>query len=559
MQIVLVSLTLLLVVALSGVVLRLLPVKLPLPLVQIALGAMLAMPPLSLHVRFDHEVFFLLFIPPLLFADGWRIPKREFFLLRTPILTLALGLVFGTVAGLGYFVHWMIPTVPLAVAFALASVLSPTDAVAVSSITGGASLPSRLLHLLEGEALMNDASGLVSLQFSVAAALTGAFSLRDASIKFVLVAVGGLAVGFATTWLFSRVRRRLVRWSGDIDPPSQVALLLLLPFAAYLLAEDLLHVSGILAAVAAGMTIKYTDILKGGQAALRIQNNTVWNMLQFVFNGIIFLLLGLQLPEIVGQAPEVLNEAGGGSLWMLLGYVLAISVLLVLMRFVWIWCSLRVARLIARLRGRKTEPASTRMIWVTALAGVRGAISLAGVLSLPVVMMDGSPFPTRGLMIFLATGVILCTLLIGSIGLPKLLKNIELPEDPHAREEHFGRSRASAAAIKAVERWLAERPQSQGELYDAVASRVGSRVVSDYQQRIAAMAEEDDDASDVGEARLEVALERELRMTALRAEREEVARLNRAHMINDTTLRMLAREIDTDEAAVDSLQAKGGH
>ncbi|MHC1480877.1 Na+/H+ antiporter [Frateuria aurantia] len=559
MQIVFVSLTLLLVVALSGVVLRLLPFRLPLPLVQIALGAILALPPVSLHIRFDHEVFFLLFIPPLLFADGWRIPKREFFLLRTPILTLALGLVFGTVAGLGYFVHWMIPMVPLAVAFALASVLSPTDAVAVSSITGGASLPSRLLHILEGEALMNDASGLVSLQFSVAAALTGVFSLRDASIKFVLVAVGGLVVGFVTTWLFSRLRRRLVRWSGDIDPPSQVALLLLLPFAAYLLAEDLLHVSGILAAVAAGMTIKYTDILKGSQAALRIQNNTVWNMLQFVFNGIIFLLLGLQLPDIVGQAPAVLAEAGAHSLWWLGGYVLAISLLLVLMRFVWVWCSLRVARWIARLRGRPAEPVSTRMIWVTALAGVRGAISLAGVLSLPVVMDDGSPFPARGLMIFLATGVILCTLLLGSIGLPRLLRNVELPEDPHAREEHLGRSRASSAAIRAIERWLAERPSSQGELYASVASRVGSRVINDYQQRIAAMAEDEDDAGDAAIARLEVALERELRVTALRAEREEIVRLNRAHMINDTTLRVLVREIDGDEAAVDSLHVQGGH
>ncbi len=174
-------------------------------------------------------------------------------------------------------------------------------------------------------------------------------------------------------------------------------------------------------------------------------------------------------------------------------------------------------------------------------------------------MDDGTPFPTRGLMIFLATGVILCTLLIGSIGLPRLLKHARVPEDPHASEEHLGRSRASSAAIKAVERWLAEQPATEGELHASVASRVGSRVVNDYQQRIAAMAEDEDDTGDAAMARLEVALERELRMTALRAEREEVFRLNRAHMINDTTLRTLAREIDVDEAAISSLQVQGGH
>jgi Na+/H+ antiporter len=333
MDIVYTVLILLLVVALSGVVVRMLPFRLPLPLVQIAAGGVLAMPAFGLHVQFDHELFFVLFIPPLLFADGWRLPRREFFLLRGPILTMATGLVLFTIVGIGYFVHWMIPAVPLAVAFALASVLSPTDAVAVTSISGATPMPSRLRHLLEGEALLNDASGLVALQFAVLAVLTGQFSLGDAALKFVLIALGGAACGVAVSWLFGRVRRKVVGWSGHVDPAAQVALLLLLPFAAYLLAEAI-HCSGILAAVAAGMTMNYTDVLKGSHIATRMQNTSVWGMVEFVFNGMIFLLLGLQLPSIVGSARHSLADADQTNLWLLVGYVLAISVALTVLRFI---------------------------------------------------------------------------------------------------------------------------------------------------------------------------------------------------------------------------------
>lgn len=180
-------LILLTLVSLSKLVGRLIP--LPLPLVQIAAGALLAWPTLGLHVALDPELFLFLFLPPLLFADGWRIPKRELWRLRGPVVALAVGLVLFTVVGAGYFIHWLMPSIPLPVAFALAAVLSPTDAVAVSAITQDR-LPTPLMHMLQGEALMNDASGLVTFKFALAAAITGAFSLADASFSFVLVALG---------------------------------------------------------------------------------------------------------------------------------------------------------------------------------------------------------------------------------------------------------------------------------------------------------------------------------------------------------------------------------
>lgn len=551
MSLVITILILLLVVALSGAVVRILPMRLPLPLIQIALGALLARP-FGMHVQFDHELFFLLFIPPLLFADGWRIPKRELFLLRGPILALAIGLVFFTIVGVGYFVHWMIPTVPLAVAFALAAVLSPTDAVAVTSISGESPIPPRLMHILSGEALLNDASGLVALQFAIAAEVTGHFSLASAAGDFVVMALGGIAAGVLVGIGFGLFRRRLVRWSGEVDPAAQVALLLLLPFAAYLLAEHF-EVSGILAAVAAGMTMNYTDVLKGGYVATRMQNSAVWSMVEFTFNGLIFLLLGLQLPGIVDGAKVDIAQAGGGPLWYLVAYVLAITLALVVLRFIWVWLSLRFVFMRALHRGEKRPKVGTRLVWTTALAGVRGAITLAGVLSLPLMKGENVAFPTRDLMILLASGVILCTLVFGAIGLPLSVKGLKLPgEDPRVREERKARALVAQAALQAIEMEQASVDDGGDENAIALASRVASRVMADYQQRLEAAGEEGDVPQ---KARAEAGTERVMRLAALRAERRELYGLRQKHEINDETLRTLLREVDLAEASLTALHS----
>ncbi|MGI4855465.1 MAG: Na+/H+ antiporter, partial [Janthinobacterium lividum] len=301
MQTVFTVLILLLAVALSGTAARLVPFAIPLPLIQIAIGALLASPRLGLHVTFVPEVFLLLFIPPLLFADGWRMPKRELFHYRRPILMLALGLVFFTIAGLGYFIHWLVPSIPLAVSFALAAVLSPTDAVALSGIVPRGRMPLQLKHILEGEALLNDASGLVAFKFAVAAALTGTFSIWTASLSFILIAVGGIALGIALTWPFNWLRQKIARLSEDDDPGVQIILILLLPFAAYLLAEHI-GLSGILAAVAAGMAMNFTTDLGSESVATRMRGASVWAMIEMIFNGFVFILLGLQFPSIIGRA-----------------------------------------------------------------------------------------------------------------------------------------------------------------------------------------------------------------------------------------------------------------
>ncbi|HEY0790242.1 MAG TPA: sodium:proton antiporter, partial [Chthoniobacterales bacterium] len=300
---------LLFLVGTSGLLARILP-WLPLPLVQVGLGALAASPLIALRVSLDPELFMLVFVPPLLFADGWRVPKREFFALRGPILTLALGLVVITVLGIGYFVHWAIPAVPLSAAFALGAVLSPTDAVAVSAISGRLQVPPRLMHILEGEALLNDASGLVCFKFAIAATLTGTFSLVEAVRSFIVIAAGGLAVGFIVAWVLSWAHQHLASRRTPRPGPHTLLLLLLTPFAVYLLAEHF-GGSGILAAVAAGMTINFTDFQRRGDLFMRMQARTVSSMIEFTFNGLIFLLLGLQVPPLFGQPLRSVARATG--------------------------------------------------------------------------------------------------------------------------------------------------------------------------------------------------------------------------------------------------------
>ena len=298
MEIFFTILILTLMVSLSGVAARIIPFQIPLPLVQIAMGALLAWPTFGLHVEFDPELFLVLFIPPLLFADGWKTPTSEFLNHGREIIGLALVLVLITVVGIGYLIYWLVPGIPLLAAFALAAVLSPTDAVALSGIVGEGRIPKKIMAILQGEALMNDASGLVSLKFAVAVAMgTMVFTVSGATIEFLKVAIGGLLAGIAICWLYGKSLRLLSRWSGD-DPATQTVLLLLLPFASYLIAEHI-GVSGILAAVAAGMTISRSGIIRQAPLAMRLRANSVWQMLEFVFNGMVFLMLGLQLPGIL--------------------------------------------------------------------------------------------------------------------------------------------------------------------------------------------------------------------------------------------------------------------
>jgi monovalent cation/hydrogen antiporter len=550
MEIVFTVLILLLAVALSGfgmsVLPSALPFTLPLPLLQIAIGACLAWPGFGLHVTFDPELFLLLFVPPLLFADGWRIPKREFFLQRRAILMLALGLVFMTVGALGYFLHLMIPQMPLPVAFALAAVLSPTDAVALSGIAGKGRIPANLMYILDGEALMNDASGLVALKFAIAAAMTGVFSLRAASISFVLIALGGLVIGAVISWIVTTVPARLVKFSEDDDPAAGVVLTLLIPFAAYLFAEHF-GCSGILAAVSAGMVMNYQSLREGIPTVSRMRMSSTWSMIEFVFNGMVFILLGLQFPHILGRALIEAHHNGNAEVGLLLGYVAAVVAALYGLRFVWVWLLRWFASRGAAKHGVANAVPGLRTVALTTIAGVRGAVTLAGVLALPEVLPNGSALPGRNLAIFIASGTILMSLLIGVIGLPILLVGLKKRGNPNAAEERAARRHIAQAAIRAID---ADHDDLSCEMDAVAAARcadTAARVMNLYRQRLEGLG---DDEAPRKAARQNERIEQRLRMAALRAERSELLKLRTRQAINDETLNKLMREIDLSETAI---------
>ncbi|RJL47201.1 Na+/H+ antiporter [Pectobacterium carotovorum] len=542
MEIFFTILILTLVVSLSGVVTRILPFQIPLPLMQIALGAILAWPQFGLHVDFNPELFMVLFIPPLLFADGWKTPTREFLRHGREIIGLALVLVLITVVGIGYFIYWMVPGMPLIAAFALAAVLSPTDAVALSGIVGEDRIPKKLMGILQGEALMNDASGLVSLKFAVAIAMgTMVFTVSGATLEFMQVALGGLLAGVGVTWIFGKSLRVISCWSGD-DAATQIVLLLLLPFASYLIAEHI-GVSGILAAVAAGMTIGQSGVIRSAPLTMRMRANGVWSMLEFVFNGMVFIMLGLQLPDILETSVTQAELDPTVETWMLFTDIVIIYGALLLLRFCWLWVMKTYSTHIQKKRPMIFAEFSTRELWIASFAGVRGAITLAGVLSIPLLLTDGTAFPSRYQLVFIATGVILFSLLCGVLALPFLLRGVVVADKAaHAKEIRMARMAVAEVAIKSMhkmeERLAADREENIDE---QVLKEVSARVIGNLRRRLI-------DKDDPENGLLIENLERRFRLTALNSERAELYHLRATQQISNETLQKMLRDLDLMEA-----------
>lgn len=531
---------LLLAVGASRVLANVIPV--PLPILQILMGSMLALPPFGMGVELRPEIFMLLFIPPLLFYDGWKIPKREFTEHGAEMTAMALVLVLLILVVVGYFIHWLLPTIPLAASFALAAILSPTDALAVIAIAQGR-LPRHMAHQLEGEAMMNDATGLVSFKFALAAAITGTFSLTTVTGEFFVIALGGLLIGAGLSWAVGKAKQWMT--ARDLfDPSAYVLMILLLPFAAFFLAEHA-GMSGILSAVAAGMVQSRIDMLPV-KTSTRILNRSIWEMLDFSFNGLVFLLLGLQFPRIVERVWEAAGQQSY-SMPMLIFSALAIMALLLVIRFGFVfayhWSEARVLRAL----GKTVQPKSLRLFSaLSAVAGVRGAITLAGVLSIPLMIGD-TPFPGRDLMIFLAAAVIILSLLVGALGIPYFLK--QLPNNDielHKEELKKARRIAAQAAVTWLENWKQANPVEDPD-EALLRSEVTARITESYRHDIEALMEHQDRTN---QARQTQVLERDIRVQAIAVQRKEMYRMRKRHLIDEQMLQVLLRELDYEEAAL---------
>lgn len=530
--------TILVAILISGLIGRFLPWGLPLPLIQIALGFIIS-GVLDEGILLNPEVFFLLLIPPLLFLDGWRIPKDELRRDKTGIFQLAVGLVIITVFGLGYLIHWMIPSMPLAVSFALAAIVSPTDPVAVQGITRRLPVPRRLMSILEGEALFNDASGLVAFRMAVLATMTGVFSLTQAVTSLVWVATAGISTGIVITWLLSFLHLRINRYLGE-EQGSEILLSLLIPFAAYVVAEAI-GGSGILSAVAAGLTMSTLELSGHISPSTRMRRTAMWDLLQFTLNGFMFILLGEQLPTIFNEAVDLVRQTGHYNPWWLLVYATVISLTLTAFRFIWVTFCVYASRLVSR-NGRHSSLPKWRHILILSFAGVRGAVTLAGVMTLPFLLPDESEFPGRDLAVFLAATVIIISLIAASIALPLLLKDIS-----PSKEFMISYSNQKKMAIKVASEQvnmhldsvianLEKNDNFDAKFYEDVKTRLMTDFVNGFQPE----SEEQNLEYD------KYQVERTLRLVLIDRARISIYQLAREKKISDELARELVERLDFD-------------
>ena len=451
-------------VLVSAVLDQMMP-RVSLPLVQIAIGAIvILLVGTPVDVAIDPELFLVLFIAPLLFDESRHASKRGLWDNKGSIVSLAIGLVIVTVLVVGFVLNWIEPSIPLAAAFALGAALGPTDAVAVTALGKDIRLTGRQKSLLSGEALINDASGVVSFQFAIAAAVTGAFSLVDAAQSFAISFFGGIAIGLIAGFL-ALLAMKAIRGYGYESITVHVVFEVFTPFIVFLAAEHF-GTSGILAVVAAGLLITLLPQKPTPVAArLKIASNSVWETLVFVINGVVFVMLGMQLPKAImpsWRSDEV-------SSLLLCGLVLLVTALVVGVRFIWV---LVMERCDSSAK-RHTSKQLVRDALVTTLSGPKGAVTLSIIMTIPFTLSTGEAFPQRDTLIFLASGVILCTLLLANFVVPVLAPKEDSPDETEEQDVNV----VTIDILKRVIRQLREQKTPQNESSTQI-------VIRQYSERI---------------------------------------------------------------------------
>ncbi len=412
-------------------------VKIPFPILLVLVGIAISLVPGLPAIALDPDVIFLLFLPPVLYSAAWNTSWPDFKANSRAITLLAIGCVLFTTTFVAVVAHYFIPGFGWPESFVLGAIISPPDAVAASAATKGLGIPRRITTILEGESLVNDATGLIAYKYGIAAAASGAFIFWLASINFVYVAVVGILIGLVIGQLF--------KWIHKITPDNAIndtTLTFIAPYVAYLLAEQI-HVSGVLSVVSCGLFLSWNSsaIFKHQS---RLHAVSVWQTVTFILNGLIFILIGLQLPVI-------LKHIQSHSFFTLLFYATLISVATIVLRIIWVYPGTYLPRWFSK-RIRRNEPRpNPRMVTIVAWSGMRGVVSLAAALALPLTVGEGA-FPNRDMIIFLTFSVIFATLVVQGISLPHLIKWLGIkPSDQELQEENEARLKIVSRVIEHIE------------------------------------------------------------------------------------------------------------
>ena len=429
--------------------------KIPYPILLVIAGLVLGFLPIVPDIHLESEVVFLIFLPPLLYEAAGNISWHEFKAYRRPIGLLAVWLVFFTTVTVAVVAHYFIPGFSWPLAFVLGAITSPPDAVAATSATRGLGLPNRLITILEGESLVNDASALIAYRYAVAAVTSGSFIFWQAGLQFLVVAAGGVAIGIAIGYLFRHIHNKLE------NPTVATTITLLLPFVAYLLAEHL-GVSGVLAVVSAGLYLAWNSY-EIYSFQTRMQINGFWNILIFLLNGFVFILIGSQMPVI-------LKNIADHSVGRLIGFGLLISFVAIVTRIVWIFPLAYISALLNRGKKRR-HLFRPNELFITSWAGMRGVVSLATALALPLTLSNGEAFPMRNEILFISFMVIFVTLVLQGLTLPFFVRwlNVQEPAGKALVEEKKIRLAMTTSSITYIEGELSMN------LHDEVLSELKTR------------------------------------------------------------------------------------
>jgi Na+/H+ antiporter len=509
-----------------SVIARLLGIPYPIVLLvgAIPLGYLPGVP----EVELDPDLVLVIFLPPLLYGAAFFADLRALKADARALSLTSIGLVLATTCAVAVVGHELID-LPWAVAFALGAIVSPTDPVAATAIARQLVVPRRLVALIEGESLVNDSSALIAYRVAVAAAVGGSFSLFDASVDFVVAVVGGIAIGLVVGAAIAEVRRRLD------DIPVEITISIFSGFAGYLPAEAV-GVSGVLAAVTTGIYLGWLAP-QISTAQMRIQGFAVWELITFLLNSILFVLIGLQLPSILDEVSDI-------DVGTLAGYALATIAVVVGMRFLWTFTVPYLVRALDRRPSQVSRRVGAAPRVVTAWAGMRGAVSLAAALALPLETDAGAPFPERDLVIFLAYCVVLFTVVVQGLTLPALIRRLGVVDDgtEEEAEEQAARIAAADAALEAID-GLAEEEWTRDDTIERMRGLYGFR-----RRRFATLRGDLEDEDGIVDRSL--AYQR-LMHDVIEAQRAAIVQMRNQGLISADVMRRVERDLDLEETRLE--------